>query len=247
MSQQRLQKLIARAGIASRRKAEVLIGEGRVRVNGEVVTTPGAKADPATDVVEVDGRPLTFPTECSYVLLNKPAGVVTTASDEYHRKNVLDLLPDSLPRLFPVGRLDRDTEGLLLLTDDGPLTHHLTHPSNEIPKTYRAKVRGTPTQATVEHLQRGVLLEDGMAYVTEAHLYPPAGPEAPNGWLDVTVTEGRNHLVKRLLEAVGHPVVHLERTRFATLGIGDLRRGAHRLLTAAERKNLCALLPPAKG
>jgi 23S rRNA pseudouridine2605 synthase len=227
---ERLQKLIARAGIASRRKAETLIAERRVTVNGEVVTEPGTKATPGVDHIEVDGSPLEFPTKNTYILLDKPRGIVTTASDEYGRQNVLDLLPPGTPRVFPVGRLDLDTEGVLLLTDDGPLTAHLTHPRNQIPKTYEAQVAEPPTPQTLALLTRSIILEDGPAKATSARLL--TAPVHPT--IEITVTEGRKHIIKRLLASVGHPVVHLRRTQFATLTLVGLRTHSHRPLTPAE-------------
>ncbi len=233
MSQQRLQKLIAQAGIASRRKAERLIAEGRVTVNGQLVTTQGTKADPTQDKVEVDGQPIVLPQHHTYILLNKPPGIVTTASDEYGRQNVLDLLPPGGPRLFPVGRLDRDTEGLLLLTNDGPLTARLTHPSSEIPKTYQAQVQTPPDEANLQRLTQGIILEDGPAQAQTA-----INLQRPIPTVELTVTEGRNHLIKRLLQAIGHPVLRLRRTRFATLTLGDLPSGQHRPLTPNELTKL---------
>lgn len=227
---ERLQKLIARAGITSRRKAEAFITAGRVSVNGQVVDELGAKADPTQDRIEVDGEPLVFPTANTYIVLDKPPGVVTTASDEYGRRNVLDLLPPDAPRVFPVGRLDRDTEGLLLLTDDGPLTAHLTHPRNEIPKTYEAQVAEPPSPDALERLTRGIILEDGPAQARSAVLLTTT----VHPTVEITVTEGRNHIIKRLLASVGHPVLHLRRTRFATLALTGLRTHGHRPLTAEE-------------
>ncbi len=229
MGEARLQKLIAQAGVASRRKAEGLIAAGRVRLNGEVVTELGTKADPAVDRIEVDGAPLELPDRPTWVILNKPAGVVTTAADEYHRKTVLDLVPAE-PRLFPVGRLDKDTEGVLLLTNDGELAAFLTHPSNEIPKTYEARVQGEPGDEVLARLTEGVLLEDGVAVVIGAIRLAP-------DTLQLTVVEGRNRLIKRLLEALGHPVLHLRRTHFAHLTT-DQPPGRHRPLTPKELESL---------
>jgi pseudouridine synthase len=247
MAEERLQKIIASAGIAARRKAEQLITEGRVRVNGEVVTQLGAKADPERDRIEVDERPIEVPRTRTYVLLHKPNNVVTTASDEHGRKTVLELVREVPARLFPVGRLDYDAEGVLLLTDDGELAAALTHPAGEVPKTYRAKVRGHPTDATLQRLEQGVALDDGPARATAVGRVPSTtGQPASTEWIELTVTEGRNRMVKRMFEAVGHPVVRLRRTAFAGLAADDLRPGQWRRLRAAELRQLQTLARAAR-
>jgi pseudouridine synthase len=240
---ERLQKLIAHAGLASRREAERWIADGRVRVNGKVIRDQGTKADPETDDIEVDGDPLTLTEEHTYILLWKPEGYVTTTSHELGRPTVLDLI-EAPGRVYPVGRLDFDAEGLLLLTDDGDLTNRLTHPSSEVRKTYHAKVRGRPSEAALEQLLQGVHLEDGLARCTHAdHVQLPGQKSKSNTWIELTVTEGRNHLIKRLCEHIGHPLVRLRRVRFATLGLDGLRRGKHRALTAKEVRHLQATTP----
>lgn len=243
MAIDRLQKIIAQAGIASRRKAEALITAGRVKVNGAVVTELGAKADADSDTIEVDGKVIRRPRAWTYIILNKPGGVVTTASDEFDRKTVFDVLKGVDTRLFPVGRLDLDAEGLLLLTNDGELAAGLTHPAGEVPKTYRAKVKGIPNEAALDRLRAGVDLEDGAARADFVHRVESGGPKTSrdNAWIELTVTEGRNHLVKRLLEAIGHPVIRLRRVAFANLDLEGLRPGQHRHLRKAELQKIKAI------
>jgi pseudouridine synthase len=243
MAQQRLQKVLAQAGIASRRKAEIIIAEGRVRVNGEIVTEPGTKADLDRDKIEVDGKPLKRPKAWTYILLNKPDGVVTTASDEFNRKTVLDLLKGVDVRVFPVGRLDLDAEGLLLLTNDGQLAAALTHPAGEVNKTYRVKVRGRPTDDALANLMTGVILEDGLAQAAFVHRTEVAGPRnsRENTWVELTVTEGRNHLVKRMFDAIGHPVVRLRRVALANLDLNGVQPGRWRHLRREELRKLKAV------
>jgi 23S rRNA pseudouridine2605 synthase len=222
---ERLQKVLARAGIGSRRVCEDLIAEGRVRVNGEVAVL-GRRIDPESDRVDVDGVPLSVREGLVYYLLNKPAGVVTTASDPQGRRTVVDLVPPE-PRVFPVGRLDYETEGLLLLTNDGDLTHRLTHPSFGVEKEYLAEVEGTPTRGTLRRLREGVELEDGVTAPAKASLQPPH-------LLTLVIHEGRNRQVRRMCEAVGHPVRRLVRTRIGPITDRTLPPGKWRELTQAE-------------
>ena len=226
---ERLQKVLARAGIGSRRKVEELIATGRVSVNGEVAVL-GRRVDPEVDRVEVDGVAIGVREGLVYYLLNKPRGVVTTASDPHADRTVMQLVPDE-PRVFPVGRLDADTEGLLLLTNDGDLTHRLTHPSFGVEKTYVAQVDGTPSPADVRRLREGVELEDGPTAPAKAVLTPP-------NVLTITIHEGRNRQVRRMCEAVGHPVVRLVRTRIGPLVDRSLKPGAWRHLTTDEVRAL---------
>ncbi len=236
MAQERLQKLIAQAGIASRRKAEQLIVDGHVSVNGVTVTTLGTTADLKHDVIAVDGQKIELPKSWAYYVLNKPAGVVTTAKDEFDRQTVLDLV--QVPeRVFPVGRLDFDAEGLLLLTNDGDLSVALTHPAGGVQKTYIAKVQGIPTPQELDKLRDGVILEDGLAVVQSIEICDKAGPKTSdhNAWVEVCVSEGRNHLVKRLLESIGHKVIRLRRIEFANLVLDrGLPAGKFRALTEEE-------------
>lgn len=245
MSEERIQKLIARAGIAARRKAEELITSGRVKVNDQVVTELGTKADPERDKIEVDGRRLHMPRTPTYIVLWKPTGVVTTANDELNRRTVIDLVQCDA-RVFPVGRLDYDAEGLLLLTDDGDLAAALTHPSGHVEKVYRCRVVGFVRPDALKTLETGVELEDGPAQATRARLIYEDGPHRGPAWVELAVTEGRNHLVKRMLQAVGHPVTLLRRVRFGPLELDDLRPGKWRNLRRDEVARLRAAATRAK-
>jgi len=227
----RLQKFLARAGIASRRGSEDLITAGHVAVNGAVVTQLGARVDPLTDRVTVDGEVVDAGGEPVYLLLNKPADVVTTMSDPQGRRTVREFMPDGVPGLFPVGRLDRDTTGALLLTTDGELAHRLMHPRYHVPKRYLARVEGRLADEDLEPLRTGVELDDGptkpaRARVVEAH--------DDSSEVEIEVSEGRKRQVKRMCEAIGHPVRTLHREAFGPLDLGDLREGASRELTPAE-------------
>lgn len=235
MAAERLQKYLARAGVASRRHAEELIQAGRVTVNNQVVTELGSKVEPGKDLVEVDGKLVSPPEEKAYYVLYKPVGVVTTLSDPQGRPTVADYLERAGRRLFPVGRLDYDAEGALLVTDDGELGHKLTHPSFQVPRTYLAKVKGRPDEATLEKLRGGVRLEDGMATPLSVRVFEAA---ERNTWLELVVSEGRPHLIKRLCAAVGHPVVRLYRPTYAGVGVDGLRPGEMRPLGSSEVKLL---------
>jgi 23S rRNA pseudouridine2605 synthase len=237
---ERLQKVLARAGFGSRRACEELIAAGRVLVNGAVVPL-GRRVEVEHDQIEVDGIPVSVRTGLVYYLLNKPRGVVTTASDPQGRPTVVELLPLE-PRVFPVGRLDADTEGLLLLTNDGELTHRLTHPSFGVEKEYLAEVEGQPAPADVRRLREGIELDDGPTAPARAALV------APNV-LRLTIHEGRNRQVRRMCAAVGHPVVRLVRTRIGPVAERDLKPGEWRPLTLAELRALeeAAASGPAKA
>jgi 23S rRNA pseudouridine2605 synthase len=223
----RLNAYLARAGVASRRRADELISAGRVRVNGargELNTVVGSR-----DVVEVDGQRVTA-QPLAYVLLHKPAGVVTTARDPQGRKTVVQLVPHT-PRVVPVGRLDADTTGALLLTNDGPLAHRLAHPRYGVEKVYEAEVEGTPGEDALRALREGVVLDDGTTAPADARLLERGFRSSA---LELTLHEGRKHQVKRMCEVVGHPVRRLHRSRYAGLDVRGLEPGGWRELTAEE-------------
>ncbi|HEX5852039.1 MAG TPA: pseudouridine synthase [Solirubrobacteraceae bacterium] len=232
----RLVKYLAHAGVASRRSAETLIAAGRVSVDGALVT------DPAHDVgqdarVALDGRALDGPEPRVLYALHKPVGVVSTARDTHGRKTVLDLVPARGLRLYPVGRLDADSSGLILLTNDGELANQLTHPRFEVPKTYRAKLAGPAlTDRALRELRAGVRLEDGVTA-------PARTRRVSQHVLELTIHEGRNRQVRRMCDAVGRPVLELTRIAFGPLALGDLKPGAHRRLGDAEVRRLRALAP----
>ena len=238
MMQQRLQKVLAQAGIASRRAAEKLIAEGRVSVNRTTVREMGVKADPAVDDIRVDGRRLRAPERHLYILLNKPAGVVTTRSDPQRRRTVMDLIEGVREYVYPVGRLDYDTEGLLLLTNDGELAARLTHPRHEVERTYEAHLAGTPDDDAIDQLRRGIPLDGRRtlpAEVTRLSRVPvSAGRQARNSVVLITIREGRNRQVRRMCEAVGHPVQKLRRVRFGPIADKQLRVGDWRELNTRE-------------
>jgi 23S rRNA pseudouridine2605 synthase len=230
MASLRLNKILAQAGLASRRAADRLIVEGRVAVNGVVTREVGTLADPERDRIAVDGKALPPPERTLYILLNKPRGYLTTRSDPQGRPVVTDLV--QVPaRLFPVGRLDADVEGVLLLTNDGALTHRLLHPRYGLPRLYEADVAGTVTRADLGRWRRGVMLDDGPAVPAEVELLR-GGQDRSR--LRLTFTEGRKHEVKRYCEALGHRVLGLRRIAFGPLALGTLRVGSWRPLTPSE-------------
>jgi len=227
----RLQKVIAEAGVASRRKAEGLISQGRVKVNDAVVKTPGVKVDPERDHIKVDGQIIRPATQRLVIALYKPRGVVSTMSDPEGRRTVADLLPNLPVRVFPVGRLDYNSEGLLLLTNDGDLAQRVAHPRYRVPRHYVVKVRGVLGERALKRLRSGVKLEDGMTSPAEVRV-TRSGPK--NTWLKMTLREGRNQQIKRMCEAVGHPVVRLKRTGIGSIPLGSLKPRESRFLEAAE-------------
>lgn len=233
---ERLQKILAAAGVASRRKCEELILAGKVTVNGDVVKELGVKADPAVDVIAVSGKPIKQESKI-YIVFNKPKGVITSVSDDKGRSVVTDYLKDVKERLYPVGRLDYDSEGLLLLTNDGDLAHKLTHPRHHVPKTYHATVERVPHGKDLEKLQRGIKLEDGMTQPAEVE-YHDIDPEGKFATISITIREGRNRQVRRMFDAIHHPVTRLKRISFGGLYLNNLQRGKHRKLTAEELRTL---------
>lgn len=241
---ERLQKYLARAGVASRRRCEELIKAGLVKVNNQTVTRPGTSIDPAADRVEVAGRPVAGPEEKVYILLNKPAGCVTTLHDPQGRPKVTDLLKNIRVRVYPVGRLDYETEGLLLLTNDGELTYALTHPRHQVKKTYLAWVYGVPPAEKLTLLAKGVMLSDGPAAPAEVHI---KGKNKKGALLEITIHEGRKRQVRRMCERIGHPVYRLKRVRLGPLGLGNLHPGEYRFLTPGEVRKLKNLARPAKN
>jgi 23S rRNA pseudouridine2605 synthase len=232
---ERLQKFLARAGVASRRRAEEMITQGRVSVNNQVTRVLGTQVDPAKDLVSVDGKLVEARTERRVYVLYKPVGVVTTLSDPQGRPTIAQYTAAEGGRLYPVGRLDYDAEGALLVTDDGDLAHRLTHPKFGVPRTYLAKVKGVPTPETLEKLRRGVRLEDGEARPSAVAVFEKA---EKNTWLAITVGEGRPHLIKRMCAAIGHPVARLFRPAHGGISVARMRPGQLRPLSAAEVRHV---------
>ncbi|MFX4263666.1 pseudouridine synthase [Pelotomaculum propionicicum] len=232
---ERLHKVMARAGVASRRRCEELIASGMVKVNGKVITEPGVKVDPATDRIRVGGEPLELSPARQYILMYKPRGYITTMSDEKGRKKVTALLKDNTGRVYPVGRLDYDSEGLLLLTNDGDLTYALTHPKHLVSKTYQARVSGVPEPVKLKQMESGLPLEDGLTAPARVRL---KSQREGNALLEITIHEGRKHQVKRMCEHIGHPVIRLKRIKFGNLNIDGLKPGQYRPLSGDELKML---------
>jgi 23S rRNA pseudouridine2605 synthase len=243
----RLQKVLAQAGIGSRRACEAMISDGRVEVNAEVVTEQGRRVDPERDVIRVDGARIPPPRRHLYLALNKPRGVVVTMDDPQGRRTVADLVAENArrslkkERLFHVGRLDADSEGLLILTNDGDFAHKLAHPSYEVPKTYIVEVTGVVSPQTLRRLRSGVTLEDGPVRPTSVKIVSSAGEKT---LLKITLQEGRNRVVRRTMEAVGHPVRRLSRIGIGPVRLGNLQVGEYRELT---REELGGLLDLADG
>jgi len=236
--EERLQKIIAAAGICSRRAAEELILAGKVQVNDRVVRQLGAKADPGRDEIRVDGRLISTEVERVYLMLNKPAGYVTTLKDPEGRPIVTDLLRDVPERVFPVGRLDYDSEGLLLLTNDGGFAERIQHPRYAIPRTYLVKVRGRVTRKDIQALISGIELEDGPFTVDGVQ---EEKSNEKSQWLRITISEGRNRIIRRAMEALGHPVARLIRIAVGNLELGSLKPGEYRRL---RRRDVEGLLRP---
>ena len=220
---QRLHKVLAAAGVGARRKCEEFMTAGQVSVNGEVITDLGFKLDPTGARIEVQGKRINLCAEPVYFIVNKPKGMLSSCSDPEGRPTVLDLVPGRKERLFPVGRLDLDSQGLMLLTNDGEVAQILTHPRFEVEREYLVKVRGIPSETTLDRVRRGVRLEDGRAWAKHVEIHSKT---SCNSWLQVVVTEGRNRMLKRMFQALGHPVSKLKRIRLFYLRLGDIPEGA---------------------
>ncbi len=231
MALERIQKILAKAGISSRRAAEKMLLEGKVTVNGRVIDTLGFKADLSKDHIKVAGKSLTRLEPKVTLLLNKPRGYLSTVEDPEGRPTVMDLLKKVKLRVYPIGRLDFDAEGLLLLTNDGDLANLLSHPKFSVPRTYLVKVSGVPEEKGLNRLKRGIQLEDGRARALSIRMMQQT---KKNSWIRVVVGEGRNRLVKRMFAAVHHPVLKLRRVEFGSLGLGGLAPGRFRYLTPDE-------------
>lgn len=240
---ERLQKVMAQAGVASRRKSEALIVEGKVKVNGVVVTELGTRVS-ASDTVEVEGVPI-VKEENVYFLLYKPRGIISTAHDEKGRKTVLDLFPYIEERIFPVGRLDYDTSGVIIMTNDGDFSYLMTHPKFEIPKKYVAKVKGLPHREALKKLENGIVLEDGKTAPAQVKMRS-VDKKTGTALIEITIHEGKNRQVRRMFDAIGHPVVKLRREAFAMLTTHGLNAGEARELTLHEIKQLRVLAETGK-
>lgn len=230
MEGMRLQKYLASAGVASRRKSEELIGQGRISVDGIPVTEMGFRVMPGSTVL-MDGKPVSIEHEKVYIMLNKPAGYVTTSRDQYSRPSVLDLVSVAGKRIYPVGRLDLDTSGLLLLTNDGDFAYRLTHPRHEIEKTYRATIIGTPSEKEMESFRKGLDLGDFTTSEASVSIVESSGGKST---VVITIREGKNRQVRRMCQAIGHPVIRLARISIGGLALGGLPSGKWRHLTSDE-------------
>ncbi len=234
----RLQKYLADAGIASRRKCEELISSGKVKVNDEVITELGKKVDPHKDIVTFEGKKVSTTEKYVYIMLHKPEEYVTTVQDQFNRPTVMDLLTSVKERIYPIGRLDYDTSGLLLVSNDGDLAFRLTHPSHNIDKTYIAKVKGTPNEEELEAFRRGLSIEEYVTAPAEIEIIKQEGTQSS---LKIIIHEGKNRQVRKMCSAIGHPVVSLKRVSTGNLFLKDLPKGDFRHLTASEIKYLKSL------
>lgn len=232
---ERLQKYLAHAGIGSRRSCEELIVQGKVKVNGQVVTALGTKIDPHKDIVQINGKTVQKKERKVYIVLNKPTGYVTTSKDPQGRPTVLDLIKEKETRIYPVGRLDFETEGLLLLTNDGELAYRLTHPKYKVKKVYHVLVKGVPEEKSLQILRKGVLLDDGMTQPAEVKVLKRGNNTA---LLELTIHEGKNRQVRRMCEAIKHPVIKLKRIKVGFLTLGSLPKGKYRELSVQEIRQL---------
>jgi 23S rRNA pseudouridine2605 synthase len=236
--EERLQKILSKAGVSSRRAAEKMLAEGRISVNRAVVTEPGTKADPQRDEIRVDGKLISVETDKVYLLLHKPPGVVTTLSDPQGRPIITDLLKGVTERVYPVGRLDYDSEGLLILTNDGEFAQRLQHPRYGIPKTYRVKVAGRLQKTALRALESGIDLPDGRFAPADLRLEKT---NPASSWLILTITDGRNRVIRRAFDSIGHSVIRLIRVAVADIFLAALKEGDWRMLTPREVERLWAL------
>lgn len=247
MQLERLQKIIAHAGYASRREAESMIREGRVTVNGRVVTELGSRADPNRDHIKIDGKLITRAETHRYILLYKPKEVMTTVEDPQGRRTVIDLIKGVRERIYPVGRLDFHSEGLILLTNDGDLAYKVSHPKHGSVKTYHVKVRGVPTERIVEKLERGITIDGKRTLPCQiARMKTTRGEDEGNSWFEVKLREGRTQQIRKMFQAVGHPVSKLRRVAIGPLSDPRLTPGSYRELTSKEVKMLATMQEPAK-
>ena len=240
MGLSRLNKLIAEAGVASRRAADKLITEGRVSIDGETITELGFKADPEIHDIKVDGESLKLAKSKTYLAFHKPRGVISTMSDPEGRDNLGDYFKDRKERLYHVGRLDRDSEGLILLTNDGEFAHRATHPSYGLEKHYLVEIEGEFNKQLSDQLLQGVRLEDGIARALK--VVHTRAVSRNHHWVEITIHEGRYHIVRRLIESFGLKVLRLIRTEFGPIGIGDMKPGKHRILNSLELLKLLKVL-----
>ena len=244
MSLSRLNKIIADAGIASRRAADQLILEGRVSVDGEIIIELGGKYDPEINDVKVDGESLSINKSKTYLAFHKPAGIISTMSDPEGRANLGDYFKDRKDRLYHVGRLDKDSEGIILLTNDGDLAHRATHPSYGLEKRYLVEVEGEFNKQMSDQLLQGVRLEDGLARAMK--VVHARAVSKNHHWVEITIHEGRFHIIRRLIESLGFKVLRLIRLDFGPINLGDMKAGRHRVLNSQEMTNLFTLLKLSK-
>jgi 23S rRNA pseudouridine2605 synthase len=228
---ERLQKVMSEFGVASRRKCEEMIAEGKVKVNGCLITEPGCKVDKEKDIIEVEGRIIKNSDTRIYILLNKPTGYITSVKDQFGRPTVLDLLEGVSSRVFPIGRLDYDTEGLIILTNDGDLTYKITHPKHNIDKTYRALVKGRVDEEDIMTFSKGIAIED---YITTPASLRIIRQAKENSIIEITIHEGKNRQVRKMCAAIGHEVIQLQRTKIGEIGLDYLNPGQWRYLNKKE-------------
>ena len=236
--EERLQKVMAELGVASRRKCEDLILQGKVSVNGQIITELGTKVDKQSDIIMVEGIKVTNEIKKVYILLNKPIGYITSAKDQFDRPTVLDLVSEIKVRLYPVGRLDYDTEGLIILTNDGDLTFKITHPSHNVTKTYTALVNGRVQEEAIELFKKGVAIEDYTTAPAKLEIVKYINNET---LVNITIHEGKNRQVRKMCEAIGHPVIRLKRISIGSLKLGDLGSGHYRHLNKEEIEYLYSI------